>query len=301
MIYYITDKEEANVNENNTNTEDMELKEIVEKLTALETRVEELTNENEELRTQISEMEVPQNIDMKKLCESIQTWIIEHYSPVVQTWVTEHFAESFKEETIEDAMDQVHEHLAEKYAPAIQTWVTEHYSPEVQKWAIEKLAPGIQQWITEEYAGEMDRWMNESIMPKIKEDVNAMITESKKSNLNAIDETLRILEEMEPNKPTYSRKALITENADEPKFIQEMPADARVKWDLASDEVKESIMRRAKLYNFVNEGAIERFWESIDFDAVKPVKNIYEGLEQITDERERNIRAKLRASRFRRG
>lgn len=299
MVYYIADKEEEIVNENNTNIEDMELKEIVEKLTALETRVEELTNENEELRTQIEEMEVPQNIDMKKLCESIQTWIIEHYSPVVQTWVTEHFAESFKEETIEDAMDQVREHLAEKYAPAIQTWVTEHYSPEVQKWAIEKLAPGIQQWITEEYGSEMDRWMNESVMPKIKEDISAMITESKKSNLNAIDETLRILESMEPSKPTYSRKALITENADEPKFIQEMPAEARVKWDLASDEVKESIMRRAKLYNFVNEGAIERFWESIDFDAVKPVKNIYEGLEQITDERERSIRAKLRASRFR--
>lgn len=296
-IYYITEKETI---ENNINSEeDMELKEIVEKLEALETRVEELTNENEELRNQIEEMEIPEPVDMKKLCESIQTWVVEHYSPVVQEWVVEHFGENFKEETIDETMDQVHEHLAEKYAPAIQKWVTEHYSPEVQKWAVEKFAPGIQKWIAEEYAGEVDRWMNESIMPKIKEEMNAMVTESKKTSLSAINETLKVLESIEATKPTYSRKALITENADEPKFIQEMPAEARVKWDIASQDVKESIMRRAKLYNLVNEGAIERFWNSIDFDSIKPVKNIYEGLEAITDERERDIRAKLRASRFR--
>lgn len=61
--------------------------------------------------------------------------------------------------------------------------------------------------------------------------------------------------------------------------------------------MKESINRRAKLYNFSNEGSIQRFWESIDFEAVPQVKNIYEGLDQISDERERAIRASFRSWR----
>jgi hypothetical protein len=104
---------------------------------------------------------------------------------------------------------------------------------------------------------------------------------------------------MEPTKPTYSRKSLITENANEPLFVQQMPAEMRVKWDLASNDVKESITRRARLYNFTNEGAVQRFWENINLDNIQPSKNIYEGLENIHDEYERQIRMKLRNSRFR--
>ena len=102
-----------------------------------------------------------------------------------------------------------------------------------------------------------------------------------------------MLENLEPKaKPTYRR---VDENA--PKYIAEMPEDIRVKWNMASDEIKESINRRAKLYNFMTEGAVEKFWRSIDFDNVKPVKNIYEGLENITNERERQIRAMFRSHR----
>jgi hypothetical protein len=59
-------------------------------------------------------------------------------------------------------------------------------------------------------------------------------------------------------------------------------------------------MRRAKLYNFVNEGATARFWENIDFAEITPARNIYEGLEAIEDERERAIRMKIRSGRFNR-
>ena len=75
----------------------------------------------------------------------------------------------------------------------------------------------------------------------------------------------------------------------------------RVKWEMASEGVKESITRRAKLYNFTNEGAIERFWANIDFAEVKPINNnINEGLELVADERERGIRQQLRSWRSRR-
>lgn len=304
-VFYITEKENE---ENNINENDMELKEILEKLEALENRVEELATENESLREQIDEMETPQNIDLEKLANGIQKWIVEEYSPMVQEWVMEHYAPANNEEVVAEAtdaaVDAVKEEVLENLAPAIQNWIVEQYSPEVEKWCINEFAPGVQKWIVEEYAPEVENWMNESFRPAIETSINESVKETiannKTSNLNAIDETLKILEGMEATKPTYSRKALITENADEPKFIQEMPAEARVKWDLASNEVKESIMRRAKLYNFVNEGAVERFWNSIDFAEVKPAQNIYEGLEAIEDERERSIRMKLRSSRFRR-
>jgi hypothetical protein len=72
---------------------------------------------------------------------------------------------------------------------------------------------------------------------------------------------------------------------------------------MASEGVKESITRRAKLYNFTNEGAIDRFWANIDFNEVKSINtsNINEGLEVIADERERSVRAQLRSWRSRRG
>ena len=138
-------------------------------------------------------------------------------------------------------------------------------------------------------------------METVKNHVSESLTESKKNSLSSIDQTLQILENLEATKPTYSRKAVITEGAaDEPYFVQNMPADARVKWEMASEGVKESITRRARLYNFTNEGAIDRFWANIDFEEVKPIQNIYEGLETIVDEKERAIRQSLRSWRSRR-
>ena len=227
-IFYITEKEEEVVEEpikteepkieenENNNIDEMELKEILEKVEALESRIAELEDMNSDLQSQIDEK---------------------------------------------------------------------------ADFDLEKLANGIQKWIVEEYAPEVDNWVS----TKITESIN----ESKKNGLSAIDETLTLLENIEATKPTYSRKSLITENANEPKYIQDMPADVRVKYDLASADVKESIRRRATIYDFTCEGAIEKFWNSINFDNIKPAKSISEGLENIIDERERNIRASLRSWRNR--
>lgn len=296
-IYYIMESDADT--ENNLNENNMDLEKILERIESLEAKIESLTKENEELREALGERE---NIDLEKLANGIQKWMIEEYSPVLQQWVVEHYGEQANqevvEEAVEEAVDRLNDQILEKFAPAIQKWVIEHVTPEIENWAINEFAPGIQDWIISEYAPASESWLNESFVPKLHEKMSELIAESKKSNLTAIDETLKVLEGLEPSKPTYSRKALITENADEPKFIQEMPADIRVKWDLASDDVKESITRRARLYNLVNEGAVERFWNSIDFENVKPVQSIYEGLEAIEDERERAIRMKLRSGRF---
>ena len=295
-IYYITEKETEEIIENN---EDMELKEILEKLESMQARIEALEAENEELRDMVEEAENNANqFDLKALADGIQNWIVEQYSPKVQEWITEHYAEEMKEEILEEAAENVTETFSEEIAPKVQEWVVNEFAPKVQDWMIQEFAPGVQDWVINEYSPNVEGWMNESFTETMKDQMQNMIAESKKNNLTAIDETLKVLESLEVTKPTYSRKSIITENANEPKFIAEMPADARVKWDLASNEIKESITRRAKLYNFLNEGAVERFWNSINFEEVKPVNNIYEGLETIQDERERAIRAKLRAGRF---
>ena len=313
QLFYVTAADEQvedvneNINENNT-IEDMEMKELLEKFEALESRISVLETENEELKMQV---ESANNIDVKRLADSIQKWIVEEYSQSVQAWIMEEFApeheqtivENIKDEIVEEAVEASKDMFVEEMADKIQNWVVEEFAPEVQNWVVESFAPGIQDWIVNEYSPETEKWMTESFAETLKESMKAhvaeMISESKKNSLSSIDETLKVLESIEATKPTYSRKAIITEStADEPMFIREMPADTRVKWEMASEGVKESITRRAKLYNFANEGAVERFWANIDFEDVKPINNIYEGLNDVVDERERDIRAKLRSSRF---
>ena len=306
-IYYITEKvndiEDEEINEN----EDMELKEILEKLGALEDRIMELEENNEELREQLEEAN-ESKIDLKEFADKVQDWIIEEYSPVIQKWIVEEYSpevenwieEELREDIVEEAVQAANDHFINENANKIQDWILDEYSPVVEKWCKNELASGIQQWIVEEYSPEVENWVNESYNVKVQNQINESIESNKKNNLTAIDETLKVLESIEVSKPNYNSKVMIVENADEPKFIQEMPANQRVKWDMASQEVKESIIRRAKLYNFVNEGAIERFWNSINFEEVKPVKSIYEGLQTIEDEQERAIRASLRSWRSRR-
>ena len=302
-LFYVTDKENNNVNENNT-INDMELKELLEKFEALENRVAELEEQNDDLKAQIAENN---NIDVKKLADSIQKWIVEEYSPVVQNWVMEEYAPTLNEELVEEAVDaardmfinemseKIQGWILEEFTPVVQNWVMEEYAPEVQKWCVESFAPGIQNWILEEFAPESEKWLNENFMNKVNEQISNQVSESKKTSLSTIDETLKILESIEATKPTYSRKAVITEsNTDEPLFLRNMPADARVKWEMANENVKESITRRAKLYDFTNEGAIDRFWSNIDFNEIKPAQNINEGLESIVDEKERAIRQSIR-------
>lgn len=318
MVFYIGEKEieENPVNENNkidfkeNNIDEMELKEILEKIDALEAKVADLEEANEDLQSQIDEKE---NIDLEKLANGIQKWIVEEYSPMVQQWIVEEFAAENNEEVIEEAVESAKDMFINEMAPKIQNWIMEEYTPEVEnwtinefgpeveKWAINEFAPGIQKWIVEEYAPEVEKWINENYNETVKSQIAEAVKESKTKSLSAINETLTLLEGLEATKPTYQGKAIITETQlTEPKYIQEMPATTRVKWEMASNEVKESIQRRAKIYDFTCEGAIEKFWESINFDEIKPVQSIYEGLENIIDERERNIRAQFRSWRSRR-
>lgn len=299
-MYYIAETSEE-TNENNIDTTDMENTEILERLNALEQRITELETENASLRESVDKF------DMKVLAEAIQKWVVDEYSPMIQGYLTEEFAPEFIQNVNEEElMDNVKKVISEKVAPAIQDWIieeyspkiqdylTEEYSPVVERYFVEQVAPAIQNWIVEEYSPAVDEYLNESINTKAGEIVAEAVADSKKNSMSAIERTLSLLESMDATKPTYQSKTVITEAANEPLFVAQMPAEMRPRWEMASKEVKESITRRAKLYNFNNEGAVQRFWENINFEAVKPASTVYEGLEGIEDHRERMIRESLR-------
>jgi hypothetical protein len=294
-IFYVTEKEQETNIENKPEENNMEMNEILEKLEKLEKleeRVQTLEDENKKLN---EALEKAPKFDLEQLCEGIQNWCVNEFAPKIAGWVTEEFAPEYKGEMVDEAMDAFKDYLLNEAAPKIQTWVVEEFGGEVERWATTEFAQGIQSWIVEEYAPASQAWLNEHYAPKVEEQIANAVTESKKNSLSSIEDTLKLLEGIEVSKPIF--KSAKSVNEDAPKFIQEMPEAVRPLYESASDEMKESINRRAKLYNFNNEGAIQRFWESIDFNVVPQVKNIYEGLEQIADERERAIRAQFRAWR----
>lgn len=302
-IYYITE----NTNDDNMN-ESTDLKELLERIKNLEESVEELQDKNDELEEALDSKD---NFDLKKLADGIQGWITEEFAPTIQKWITEEFAPEVQNWIIEDYSPEVQKWVTEEFgselkdsinedinfkeyvrtnlAPGIEKWVTEDFASIIQEWAITEFAPGIQKWVTEEFAPENTMNIKESLNI---ENVSASIDK------NAIvDKLLSVMEGLEVQKATYPGKAvMISEGAsnDEPLYIREMPADIRVKWNMAPQNIKESVTRRAKLYNFMTEGAVERFWKSINFDQITPSTNIYEGLDNIPNERERSLRMQLR-------
>ena len=295
------DDEKTKVNENNNDMDAETLKQIQEELESLKGQVEYLTEQNNMLQEQLDE--VP-NFDLKQIAEGIQNWMIDEYSPALQNWIVEEYSQKVQDWVVEQYSKEVQDWCVEHLAPEFQNWVVEHYSPEVQNWCVEQLCPEIQNWIVEEYSATLQTWLNEHYSKDIKADiVESMrneIKEAKDNKFGMIDSILECLENTTANqKPQYGRKAnMIAENANAPKYLAEMPAEYRVKYDLAPQEVKESIQRRANVYNWA-EHSVQDFWESVNFEATQTKNLLTEGLDTITDEREKALRARIRAWRNR--
>jgi hypothetical protein len=303
-IDFIGDKVDSeNVNENQNNNEDMDaeqLKQIQEQLEELKSQVEYLSEQNNLLQEQVDEK---QDIDLEQLANGIQSWIVEQYSPELQNWIVEEYSQKVQDWVVENYSQEVQNWVVEHFAPEVQNWITEHYSPEVQKWVTEQFGTDMKKWVAESYSENLQKWLSEHYEPELKnqiaESLKADLNEAKNSKFNMIDSILEMLEQKQVQKPVYGRKANMVTEGNAPKYIAEMPADVRVKYDLASQDVKESIDRKAKLYDWSKENAIENFWESIDFEAQPNVNNVMEGLDKITDERERAIRESIRRWRNR--
>lgn len=304
--YIITDKdkeEPANATENKDIKDNTDMETVNETIKKLQESIEELGNkinyleeQNRSLEEQLNEK---QDIDLKMLAEGIQDWILKEYSPEVQNWVVEKYSPQIEKWVVEEFTPGIEKWIVEDYSPEVQKWLCEEYSPEVQKWLCEEYSRGIQNWISEHYEAEL--------MSKVDNNIKEGLKASKATRLDMVDTLLKDMEAQvrENKKPVFGRtlnenKNNVNENQEnEPRFIQLMPEATRVKWNLASQEVKESIMRRARLYNLNEDAAIAAFWNKVDedFTNIKGVKSIYEGLDNIMDERERAIRAGFRRHR----
>lgn len=278
--------------EENDEDNDMTHEDFENKLSDLQERIQELENQKSNLPR------------LEELADGIQNWCINEFASGVQDWIEKEFKPEVQAETIKECKNLLIEKMApaiekwicEEYSPELEKWICEEYSPEVENWVTQKVAPGIQEWIIESFSPELEKWITECYGENVKNMIAESMEGNKESKLQSIKDTLSMLESIQVQKPSYGR--VITESqTPEPLYIQNMPEETRVKYNMASQEVKESISRRARLFDFSKEGAIERFWENISFEDIKPATNIYEGLDKITDQREREIRAAFRRHR----
>lgn len=294
---YMISEEETKPEPANTENKDMNEDQIKELKSQIETLTEDvrvLKRDNESLTRQLNEKEESiKKWAMTDLSNSIEKWINEVYQPELVNVVTEAIAPAFQKWVIEEYSPNVEKWLVEHFSPKIEKWITEEYSGELQNWITEEFSPEIEKWVCEEYSDGLQGWINEHLKPEI----TKMISESKKTSLDSIDQTLAMLESSVPQKPVYSRKQVVEGASEEPVYIQKMPEDIRVKFNLLNEDAKEMIRRRASLRELNTDEQIEKFWESIDFEKVAPAKPLNEGLENITDDYERQLRQSIRSWR----
>lgn len=308
-LEFIGDKEDAEpinpanpVNENQNTNEDMDaetLKKVQEQIEELKNQIEYLTEQNNMLQEQV---DAKDDFNLKELADGIQNWITEQYSPTLQKWIVEEYSQKVQDWVVENYSQEVQNWVVEHFAPEVQNWIVEHYSDEVQNWITEEFGTDMKKWVAESYSEKLQNWLTEHFEPemksKIEESLQTKIDEAKSSKLGMVDSILEMLEQKQVTKPAYGRKAnMVSESLNTPKYIADMPADVRVKYDLASQDIKESIDRKAKLFDWSKDNAMQLFWESVDFDA-KPAKPLNEGLDNI-DEREKSMRAQIFAWRNR--
>lgn len=296
-IFIISENNDNNENNNMENSQ-----ELLERIAAMEARITALEEENNELRDEVDEA-IASKIDLKKLSEGIQRWVCEEYSAELQKWMVEHFAGHIVTENkkvfVKEIAPKIQQWVVEEFGKEVETWVIEQYSPQIENWVIEQFAPGVQKWMVEHFSPEIENWVSENYGETVKSMIEEGLKQTRAGQLKSITETLTLLEGLNnaPQKPVYPGRQINEGAGEEPLFIAQMPEVARVKYNIASDEVKESINRRAKLFDFTNEGAIERFWAGINFEEIKPTPSVYEGLAQDSDIRERQIRAGFRRRR----
>ncbi len=195
---------------------------------------------------------------------------LDEIAPVIQKWVVEEFG------------GEITKYLAEVYSGEIDNYIKDVVSPEIEEsienkikdFVLEKFTPAVDKYLKEEYASQITKWITEQYSPVIEGYIReCVIPEIKSSNKDSALAMLEALENTKPenNKINYSRK--INENADEPKYIAEMPERFKAKWNLASQQVKEHIQFKAKVYKFSTPESIEQFWENVSWDEQTPKVN----------------------------
>ena len=244
---------------------------------------EDVVDESTESMT-LQSNQLFENFVSEKFAPVLESWITEEFAPVVESWITEEFS------------PVVENWITTEYTPVIEKYLTEEFAPALQDWIVEEYSPEVQNWITEEYSETVSNWIESEVKPDILTESNKVFEGKSKTSLQSIDEMLAAIEQKQVVKPTYSRKTIVEGNRDineSLSIVRDMPSQFRPLWNMASTEVKESILSRAKLFNFVNEDSISKFWSSVDFTSAPQRQN---NVIVEADARTQAIRESLRKS-----
>ena len=297
----IVESEEENNNNNNMAITNEQYQDLVNRLSSIEEASKDfvtksfLTEEfapvleswiNDEFAPEFKEDVVDESTESMTLqsTQLFENFVTDKLAPVLESWITDEFA------------PVVENWITEEYTPVIEKYLTEEFAPALQNWIVEEYSPEIQNWITEEYSETVSNWIESEVKPDILTESNKVFEGKSKTSLQSIDEMLAAIEQKQVVKPTYSRKAIVEGNKDINEsltIVRDMPAQFRPLWNMATTEVKESILSRAKLFNFVNEDSINKFWSSVDFTSTPQQQN---NVIVEADARTQAIRESLRKS-----
>ena len=212
----------------------------------------------------------------------------------IEQWVNEEFAPEFKKGLVDDIEAKINENnqsikeeltqtvqkwITEEFSEQIQNWVVEEFAPEVQNWVVEEFSPEIQGWITEEFAPVVEGWITEEFAPeqsqaienKVNENVSAFMESQKAGRLEEID---GLLESISSDENADVNK-IVKENQAENKYkgiyvVESMPEQYRPSWELLTEARQQEIIRSSRMYDFMKEGQLEKFWANIDFSKTNP-------------------------------
>ncbi len=268
--------DDYNINKDNSK-DNMEGEDITARLESLETAVE---NINSFVR--------------ESLPDAIEKWIKEDYSPEIEKWVINEVGPEIENWVIGEVGPEIENWVITECGPEIENWVIDEVGPEIENWVIKECGPEIEKWVVEDYSPNVENWVVNEVGPEIEDWVvneyspalDSYLAEAKKDEskdrLSKIDETLKLLENISAA-PAKAVNARIVESRSDNPFIAACPADKRPLFEAASDEKKQDIMMRSKLYN-TDAKSVAKFWESVNFTenrAAAPVEkkenyNIYE-------------------------
>ena len=215
----------------------------------------------------------------EELTQTVQNWITEEFADQIQSWVVEEFAPEVQNWVVEEFAPEVQNWVVEEFSPEVQNWVVEEFSPEVQNWVVEEFSPEIQGWITEEFAPVVEGWITEEFAPeqsqaietKVNENVSAFMESQKAGRLEEID---GLLESISSDENADVNK-IVKENQAENKYkgiyvVESMPEQYRPSWELLTEARQQEIIRSSRMYDFMKEGQLEKFWANIDFSKTNP-------------------------------
>jgi len=215
-----------------------------------------------------------------QMADGVQKWVINEFSPLVESYINDEYTPDIKKYLVEEIAPKIESWVVEEFAPEIENWITEEYSPVLEKYITEEFAPTLEGWITEEFAPNQKN----SILEEMDGNVKAFLEAKNQEKLSNIDNLLEAIAKTGKTDDALDKlkeSQVVDEKYKGVYVVENMPSEYIPQWTMASEEKKQDIIRRSKMYNFTKTGVLESFWTTVDFneeavnESAKPVGDTY--------------------------